>query len=156
MKFEEETLDRMAKAIFTDGCQEGADYLTLDDFKKQLQRQDGLLKNMGVMINKWLVPARENQVPTGLAKILAEDWMSINFWTNPKRIWILIIFLANLIIMVQRVYYFSSFSMLSGYIPNFFLRDLNGLWEGTPLQLCPPRRACHEELNHSVGALQVL
>merc|ERR1711936_1475983 len=94
-----------------------------DDFKEQLSRQEGLVKNMGIMINKWLVPPPEDKkkpIKESLAEILPVNVFSKDFWTNSKRMWVTLIFLVNIVIMSQRVYYFSSFAMLNGYIPNFF------------------------------------
>ena len=123
MEFDDEEVDHLASVLFTDGCKDGADHMTLDDFKEQLSRQEGLVKNMGIMINKWLVPPPEDKkkpIKESLAEILPVNVFSKDFWTNSKRMWVLLIFLVNIVIMSQRVYYFSSFAMLNGYIPNFF------------------------------------
>ena len=123
MEFDDEEVDHLASVLFTDGCKDGADHMTLDDFKEQLSRQEGLVKNMGIMINKWLVPPPEDKkkpIKESLSEMLPVNVFSKDFWTSSKRMWVLIIFLVNIVIMSQRVYYFSSFSMLNGYIPNFF------------------------------------
>lgn len=124
MEFDEEEVDHLASVLFADGCKNGADHMTLDDFREQLQRQEGLVKNMGIMINKWLVPPPEvkksKPMKEKLLEFLPMDMFTKDYWTNNKRLWVLLIILVNLIIMSQRVYYFSSFSMLDGYIPNFF------------------------------------
>jgi len=124
MDFEDEDVDHLANVLFMDGCKDGADHMTLDDFKEQLQRQEGLVKNMGIMITKWLVPPppSENKKPLceRMMESLPKEVFTKDYWRNNKRLWVMIIFLINIVIMCQRVYYFSSFAMLSGYIPNFF------------------------------------
>ena len=59
MQLKVEEVRHLANVLFTDGCKEGQDHLTLDDFKEQLSRREGLVANLGIMINKWLVPARK-------------------------------------------------------------------------------------------------
>ena len=124
MEFEEEEVDHLASVLFMDGCKDGADHMTLDDFKEQLQRQEGLVKNMGIMITKWLVPlpapAKKRAIRDRCKDVIPPEMSTKDYWTNNKRLWVLIIFLINLVIMGERVYYYSSFAMLSGYIPNFF------------------------------------
>ena len=124
MKFEEEDLDNLAHLLFTDGCKEGANHMTLDDFKEQLYRQEGLVKNMGIMITKWLVPPRapkeSNPMKDKLSKVIPMEIFTKAYLTNNKRLWVALIFLINIIIMAQRVFYFRDLSMNSGYVPNWF------------------------------------
>merc|ERR1719334_1952029 len=39
MEFDDEEVDHLASVLFTDGCKDGADHMTLDDFKERLSRQ---------------------------------------------------------------------------------------------------------------------
>ena len=120
MEFDETELKHLANVLFRDGCKEGKDHLTLDDFKEQLSRQEGLLTNLGIMINKWLVPAKPEKKKTLLEK-LPFHVATRKYWANNLRLWILLIFLANLVIMAQQVYFYRDFATLNGYIPNAFM-----------------------------------
>ena len=42
------------------------------------------------------------------------------YWSNNLRLWILLISLVNLVIMAQRIYYYSDLTMVNGFSPNFF------------------------------------
>ena len=99
MEFEEEQLKHLANVLFKDGCKEGQDHLTLDDFKEQLSRQEGLLTNLGIMINKWLVPAKSEAKKTLLQKLLEKlpfHMATRGYWANNLRLWILLIFVTNI------------------------------------------------------------
>ena len=64
MQLKVEEVRHLANVLFTDGCTEG-----LDDFKEQLSRQEGLVANLGIMINKWLVPARKKAKRTLVQRV---------------------------------------------------------------------------------------
>ena len=119
MEFEAAELKHLANVLFRDGCKEGRDHLTLDDFKEQLSRREGLLNNLGIMINKWLVPAKPEAKKTLLQK-LPFHMATREYWANNLRLSMLLIFLANFVIMAQRIYFYRDFVMLNGYIPNVF------------------------------------
>ena len=119
MEFEEEQLKQLASVLFRDGCKGGRDHLTLDDFKEQLSRQEGLVTNLGIMINKWLVPAKPEAEKTLLQK-MPFHMATRGYWANNLHLWILMIFLVNFLIMAQRIYFYRDFATLNGYIPNFF------------------------------------
>ena len=122
MEFEADELEHLANMLFKDGCKEGRDHLTLDDFKEQLQRREGLVKNLGIMINKWLVPPRPEKKKTSKEKFLEKlptQLMTMEYWSNTLRIWILFIIAMNIAIMVQRVYYYRHFVTLNNG-PNYF------------------------------------
>ena len=119
---EENHIQLMGDALFMDGCKEGRDHLTLDDFKEQLHRHEGLVKNLGIMIHKWLVPPKPKKKRSMKEKLMESLPLHIvtkEYWLENPRLWILFIFVANLIIMTERAVYYRNFSMLSG-APNFF------------------------------------
>ena len=122
MKIDEEELKHLANVLFLDGRTSGRSFLTLDDFKHQLERHPGLTRNLSIMITNWLMP-KEAKVKTQTEKLvekLPKQMLTREFWISSKTIWILSIFLINLGIMAQRMYYFRNFSMLNGSIPNIF------------------------------------
>ena len=128
MKIEEEELKHLAKVLFEDGCSEGRSFLTLDDFKQQLERHPGLTTNLTIMITNWLMPkeVKTKSRSEKLTEKLPKKPFTREFWLNSQNIWIIFIVLANIGIMAQRVYYFRHFSMLIGtkddqqQIPNIF------------------------------------
>ena len=123
MQLKVEEVRHLANVLFTDGCKEGRDHLTLDDFKEQLSRQEGLVANLGIMINKWLVPARKEAKRTLVQRVqdkLPRHMITREYWANSLHRWILEIFLVNFIIMTQRIYFYWDFAMVASFTPNFF------------------------------------
>jgi len=125
MDFDEEELTNLASALFMDGVKDGNEMMTLDDFKEQLQRQEGLVEGLGIMINKWLVPPRPPKEKTLLEKLsdrLPQRYLSKDYWVNNKsfHFFIFVVLLINTILFIHRAFYFRHFSMLSGFTPNPF------------------------------------
>eukprot|EP00092_Neocalanus_flemingeri_P001546 GFUD01001648.1.p1 GENE.GFUD01001648.1~~GFUD01001648.1.p1 ORF type:complete len:1115 (+),score=222.73 GFUD01001648.1:61-3405(+) len=125
MDFDDEQLTNLANALFMDGIQDGNDYMSLNDFKDQLQRQEGLLKNLASMINNWLIPHKESKEKISEEKFsekLPRRYFTVEYWQNNQTLLssMFCIMLMSLIIIIQRVYYFRNFSMLNGFTPNFF------------------------------------
>ena len=74
------------------------------------------------MIHKWLVPQKPDKkrsIKEKLVESLPLHTMTREYWSENLRLWILFIFAANLIIMIQRAVYFREFSSLNGS-PNVF------------------------------------
>jgi len=81
-----------------------------------------LVKNLGIMINKWLVPPRPEKLKTMKEKLfekLPTQMMTKEYWSNTLRIWILFIIAMNIAIMIQRVHYYQHFVGLDNG-PNYF------------------------------------
>ena len=82
----------LARILFTDGCKEGRDHLPLEAFKEQLSRQEGLVAKLGIMINKWLVPARKKAKRTLVQRVqdkLPRQMITREYWANSLHRWIL-------------------------------------------------------------------
>merc|ERR1719347_4477 len=116
-----------------DGVKDGNDTMTLDDFKEQLLRHEGLIEGMGIMINKWLVPPEPTKEKSTLEKFsskLPTRYFSKEYWVNNKTflVFLFFIFLVNIVLFIHRAYYFRNFSMLSGFTPNpfYLLSRANG------------------------------
>ena len=122
MEIDEEELEHLANVLFEDGCAEGRSFLTLNDFKQQLERHPGLTRNLSIMITNWLVPKEEKTKSRSekLTEKLPKQVFTRDFWNNSQTTWILFVVLANIAIMAERVYFFRNFSMLNGFIPNVF------------------------------------
>jgi len=125
MEFEEEELVTLANALFEDGVRDGNHYMTFEDFKLQLQRQEGLVNNMAIMINKWLVPPKPPVKKTLTQKFkekLPQRYFTSDYWKTNKSFlfFLFLIFFVNVGLVVQRFHYFRNFSMLNGMTPNPF------------------------------------
>lgn len=120
MEFIEEELSTLAHMLFDDGIQGGNTWMTYDDFKAQLKRQEGLVSNMGMMINKWLIPPEAVKIKTWKEKILEKRYFTKDYWRNNKSFLfsLFLIFAVNFGLIVHRTYYFRDFSMLNGLTPN--------------------------------------
>ena len=94
--------------------------MTLDDFKNQLGRQDGLIKNLALLLNKWLLP-EESSGPRNVPK-KSNKYFTKVYWAKNKKflITVLTIFAIMAVITLERLIYFSRMSMLSGFTPNLF------------------------------------
>merc|ERR1719419_1446665 len=99
--------------------------MTLDDFKEQLQRHEGLVEGLGIMINKWLVPPKpekDKKILEKMSEYLPQRYLSKDYWLNNKsfHFFLFSVLLINVILFIHRAYYFRNFSMLSGFTPNPF------------------------------------
>lgn len=120
LKFDEAKTSRLSTVLFEDGVQKDKDFMTLDDFKNQLGRQDGLIKNLALLLNKWLLP-EESSGPRNVPK-KSNKYFTKVYWAKNKKflITVLTIFAIMTVITLERLIYFSRMSMLSGFTPNLF------------------------------------
>ena len=120
LKFNEAKTSRLSTVLFEDGVQTGKDFMTLDDFKNQLGRQEGLIQNLALLLNKWLLP-EDSTKPRNTPKKSTKYFTKV-YWDNNKKflITVLAIFAIMAVITLERLIYFSRMSMLSGFTPNLF------------------------------------
>ena len=108
----------LANALFEDGVEEGKNYMTLKNFTDQLGRQEGLIRNLAMMVNNWLLPKkdgkRQRQRP-GIRRYFTLDYWRINRSYMSVLMLIVIIMVA---ISIERFIYFRHMPMLSGFTPN--------------------------------------
>ena len=75
-------------------------------------REEGLLNNLSLMFNKWILPPPPRKKKTRI-QILKEKFtfrhLSKDYWTNniPLISFIIFIIIMNLILFIQRVVYFK-------------------------------------------------
>ena len=120
LKFNEAKTSRLSTVLFEDGVQTGKDFMTLDDFKNQLGRQEGLIQNLALLLNKWLLPEDSTKLRNTPKK--STKYFTKVYWDNNKKflITVLAIFAIMAVITLERLIYFSRMSMLSGFTPNLF------------------------------------
>ena len=78
---------------------------------------------MAILINKWLVPTKPEIKKSLFQRVVQKlplHMVTREYWSNNLRLWILLISLVNLVIMAQRIYYYSDLTMVNGFSPNFF------------------------------------
>ena len=108
----------LASALFEDGVEEGKNYMTLKNFTDQLGRQEGLIRNLAMMINNWLLPKKDGkrqQQRQGIRRYFTMDYWRINRSYMSVLMLIVIIMVA---ISIERFIYFRHMPMLSGFTPN--------------------------------------
>ncbi|CAB4066983.1 NOX5 [Lepeophtheirus salmonis] len=61
MTFDENEVDELTGALFTDALIEGQNGITFEALKAQLTKHEGLLQNLSISIDRWLVPPKPNK-----------------------------------------------------------------------------------------------
>ena len=75
---------------------------------------------MAILINKWLVPTKPEIKKSLFQRVVQKlplHMVTREYWSNNLRLWILLISLVNLVIMAQRIYYYSDLTMVNGFSP---------------------------------------
>ena len=124
MKLDQEQLSSLAEVLFEDGLKEGKDSMSLQDFKDQLHRQEGLINNLNTIIDKLIIPEKVTKSKSLGDKILAAErmrYLSWEYWTNNTALILTILSLGLmiLIIAIQRIVHFRHMTMASGF-PDLF------------------------------------
>merc|ERR1719242_2642280 len=124
MHFDEKEVSDLATALFEDAVQDGCSGITVDDLKDQLTRHEGLLENLTISIGRWLVSPKPSAAKTWYQTISEKlpHHFNLGYWKNNKPFLctLYLIIGVNIVLMVQRAYYFKDFAMLDGYTPNVF------------------------------------
>ena len=125
MKLEDEKIMSLADVLFEDGVREGQNFMTLKDFKEQFYRQEGLLNNLNMIIDKLITPKEVSKSKSLSQKMLTEEnmrYFTWEYWSNnaPLIITILAIVAMMVAITIQRFVYFRHMTTLSGFTPNLF------------------------------------
>ena len=106
IKLGKEQVNYLAGVLFEDGVQDGEKYMTLECFKQQLQRHEGLVENLSMMLNKWLVPtqhsAKDKKKGKNMRYFSSEYWQ----WNKTFLITVIAIIVMMLIITIERFMYF--------------------------------------------------
>jgi len=127
MKLEEEKIKSLADVLFDDGVKEGQNFMSLNDFKEQFYRQEGLISNLNMIIDRLITPKDAIKSKTFTEKMrdnMGENarYFSAEYWSNntPFVVAILAIIVMMISITAERFVYFSRMTMASGFTPNVF------------------------------------
>lgn len=71
MKFSEDQIDDLTMALFEDADADNRGAITYEALKNQLQKHGGLLENLSISIDRWLVPPKPKAAPRSLIGKLA-------------------------------------------------------------------------------------
>nr|CAD7426043.1 unnamed protein product [Timema monikensis] len=66
MKFSEEQIDDLTMALFEDADADNRGAITYEALKNQLEKHGGLLENLSISIDRWLVPPKPKPPPRSL------------------------------------------------------------------------------------------
>ncbi|XP_074037293.1 NADPH oxidase isoform X2 [Leptinotarsa decemlineata] len=66
MQFSEEQIDNLTMAMFEDADTNNRGAITYEALKSQLEKHGGLLENLSISIDRWLVPPKPQSQPTSL------------------------------------------------------------------------------------------
>lgn len=81
MKFDEGEVDELTRALFHDATvvtttsgnsQAPSGGITFDALKAQLTKHDGLLQNLSISIDRWLVPPKPKKPATFMESMMAK------------------------------------------------------------------------------------
>ncbi|KAF9415705.1 hypothetical protein HW555_006739 [Spodoptera exigua] len=71
MQFSDDQLLELTTAMFDDADTERRGAITYDALKKQLESHDGLLENLSISIDRWLVPPKQDPEPVSFKQRLS-------------------------------------------------------------------------------------
>ncbi|KAL6262435.1 hypothetical protein P5V15_007520 [Pogonomyrmex californicus] len=109
MKFSDEQIEDLTLALFEDADQGNRGAITFEALKKQLEKHDGLLENLSISIDRWLVPPQPQPKQKSILKEfssflpyqLTKPYMKNNYMYIA---FISIFMLINMALFVSRLY----------------------------------------------------
>ncbi|ODM93630.1 NADPH oxidase 5 [Orchesella cincta] len=107
MKFSDTQTDELTRALFEDADVEGKGALTFDALKAQLKKHPGLLENMSIMLDQWLVPPEKPKQSTSIVPLIKDmkpHQLSIKYIKNNYvyLIWRLLFIIVNIALFSSR------------------------------------------------------
>ncbi|XP_039306624.1 NADPH oxidase 5 isoform X2 [Solenopsis invicta] len=121
MKFSDEQIKELTVALFEDADQDNRGTITFEALKRQLEKHEGLLENLSISIDRWLVPPQ----PKIKQKSITKTFLSLRPYqlTKPyvKNNYVFIVFISififiNVALFVTRLYEYrneSAYIMLA-------------------------------------------
>ncbi|XP_018347473.1 PREDICTED: NADPH oxidase 5 [Trachymyrmex septentrionalis] len=116
MKFSDEQIEDLTIALFEEADQDNRGAITFEGLKKQLEKHEGLLENLSISIDRWLVPPQ----PKLKKKSILDTFLSLRPYqlTKPyiKNNYVFIAFISmfmliNVILFVSRLYKYRNHSV---------------------------------------------
>uniref|UniRef100_A0A0A9XY48 NADPH oxidase 5 n=2 Tax=Lygus hesperus TaxID=30085 RepID=A0A0A9XY48_LYGHE len=107
MRFSEEQIDDLTMAMFEDADADNRGAITYEALKNQLTKHGGLLENLTISIDRWLVPPKPKSPPTSMMarlSALRPYQLSLPYMKNNYvyLIFAMLFFLVNLVLFVSR------------------------------------------------------
>jgi len=98
--------------------------ISIDQLKDALAKHDGVLENLTISLNHWLVPKKPRPKETWWQQKKKSFWRSFS-WTHIKKnpqlfAFMSGLFVINIILFIARAVYFKDFQNLNGTAPNIF------------------------------------
>ncbi|VVC39275.1 Hypothetical protein CINCED_3A001760 [Cinara cedri] len=116
MQFSEDQVEDLTMALFEDADSESRGAITYEALKNQLQKHNGLLENLSISIDRWLVPPKPKQAPAsawGKFTTFRPYQLTLPYMRNN---YVYLIFLAvyvlvNAILFGTRIYQYRNSNM---------------------------------------------
>ncbi|BES91416.1 NADHypothetical protein oxidase [Nesidiocoris tenuis] len=114
MRFSEEQIEDLTMAMFEDADSDNRGAITYEALKNQLTKHGGLLENLSISIDRWLVPPKPKSQPTSLmARIsdLRPYQLTLPYMKN-NYVYLIFFsgfFLVNIILFVSRGIQYGSY-----------------------------------------------
>ncbi|XP_026813046.1 NADPH oxidase 5 [Rhopalosiphum maidis] len=113
MQFSEDQVEDLTMALFEDADSESRGAITYESLKNQLQKHNGLLENLSISIDRWLVPPKPKQPPAsvwGKITALRPYQLTLPYMRNN---YVYLIFLAvyvfvNVLLFGTRIYQYRN------------------------------------------------
>ncbi|XP_015595407.1 NADPH oxidase 5 isoform X2 [Cephus cinctus] len=70
MNFSEEQIEDLTIALFEDADQDNRGAITFEALKRQLEKHDGLLENLSISIDRWLVPPKPEPAKQSCLRVI--------------------------------------------------------------------------------------
>lgn len=123
MKFDEGEVDELTRALFHDATtlvvnHPGAGGITFEALKAQLTKHDGLLQNLSISIDRWLVPPKPKKPDTFYQGMMSKvpHQLSVPYIRNNAEFlsFTLLLILVNLGLLLGRCYEYWGFKNSTG------------------------------------------
>ncbi|KAK0086854.1 hypothetical protein PV325_002416 [Microctonus aethiopoides] len=109
MRFSDEQIVELTFALFDDADQENRGAITFEALKNQLEKHEGLRKNLSISIDRWMLPPKPQQSQPPIVKFL--QFFKPYQLTKPyiKNNYVIIgflsvFFIVNFILFISRIY----------------------------------------------------
>ncbi|CAO1338201.1 unnamed protein product [Diamesa serratosioi] len=116
MKFSDEQIDDLTKAMFEDADPLNTGTLTYEALQNQLTKHGGLLENLSISIDRWLVPVpQEPHKHKKLTKNSLSHKLTASYFKNNKIFlsFLLVFVIVNLVLFISRAIQYRKYNFLT-------------------------------------------